>query len=150
MCENLTYIDVKSPALANIELKRNFNLESVFINSKVLQKISSISNPKLRIENIGFYIFTGVDVYIDEKSCYGDMKNIIPSEVDRDYTKKVYDLLLYILEHFDEVKCKTNICLTMFKTGNLEQSFNNRVAALISSFLRFMSGNFKLDSDIEN
>ena len=66
------------------------------------------------------------------------------------YAKKVYELLKYIISNFDEVKCKTNICLTMFKTNNLEQNFNNKVAAFISSFLRLFSGNFKIDLDIEN
>lgn len=77
------------------------------------------------------------------------MKKIL-LEKDLDYTKKVYQLLFYILQHFKEIKTKTNLCVTMYKTNKMEQNSKNKFAGVLSSIItRFVTSNFEIDVDME-
>ena len=44
-CDELTIIDVASPALCNIEVSFNSKLENIFVLSQELKNINSYANP---------------------------------------------------------------------------------------------------------
>ena len=75
-CPNLTIIDIKCEQLENATLRNNYSLTHIYINSHKLVNMDCSKCNKLRLENIGIYIFRDINVLLCQNSCDGDVKKL--------------------------------------------------------------------------
>ena len=75
-CPDLKIIDIKCDQLENVMLRNNVNLTNIYINSPILQNMDCSQCSKLRLQNIGIYIFMKRNVLLCNNSCDGDVKKL--------------------------------------------------------------------------
>lgn len=151
-CEELTLIDVSSPALSNIELSYNSKLESIFALTPDLKNINSYANPQLHMENLAIYILQGKNVLVDDVSCSGQFAKLSANkDPARDsYTQKVCKLFTHLVGKFDQGEVKNNLLVTMFKTKLLDSNLSNEIFTVFSAIVtRYITSNIKLSPKLE-
>lgn len=95
------------------------------------------------------YILKGVNVLVDDISCFGHFPRILGEDLQTgDYTKKVCQLFTYLISKFDDLK--NNLLVTMFKTKLLDDNLSNEIFTFFSAIVsKLISSNVKLTPKLE-
>jgi len=119
-CPQLSTIDIKCDQLENAILRNNCNLTHIYINSKKLMNLDCSQCSKLRLENIGIYIFMKCNVLLCSNSCDGDVKRL----EDKNYSIFLTRILRYLFNRFhSENLYKLDLALTLNKLELIDEKY---------------------------
>jgi hypothetical protein len=97
------------------------------------------------------YIIKGINVLIDDISCFGQFPKILGADMQTgNYTKKVCQIFTYLISKIDSPEVLNNLLVTMFKTKLLDDNLSNEIFTFFSALVsKLISSNIKLTPKLE-